>query len=167
MATIPYDDPLSVESAPSLSFRDAAVGTMYRGTIVRRPELVQSRDFESGLPKTWPDGNPVMSVVIVLDVQGEERSIWAQKPSAMFRALVEAQKEAGGKPMAEGGILDVKFVGEEPNKKNPKLNAQKLYKARYTPPTPTDAFADTPATPPAPARRPAPAAPAPASATQW
>jgi hypothetical protein len=135
MATQPqYDDPLSLESAPSLSFKDAPIGTTYKGVITARPKLVQSREFESGNPKTWPDGNPVMAVVILLEVDGETRSVWAQKPSALFAALVTAQKAAGAGPMEEGGELWVRFSGEEPNKKNPKLHAQKLYQCRYLPP---------------------------------
>lgn len=137
MATYPpqkYDDPLDYEKAPSLSFRDAAIGTMYRGVITSRPKLVQSRDFESGEPKTWPDGNPVMSVVVILDVDGEARSLWAQRPSSMFAALVEAQKIAGAGPMQEGGTLYVKLVGEKPNSKNPKLHPAKQYAAKYEPP---------------------------------
>ena len=160
-----YDDPLSYEKAPSLSFRDAAVGTMYKGVITSRPKLVQSRDFESGEPKTWSDGNPVMSVVIMLDVQGEARSLWAQKPSAMFAALVAAQKEAGVGPMEEGGTLYVKFIGETPNAKNPKLNKAKQYAVKYEPPTKADPFADTtPASTAAPAPQPQPN---PAASTTW
>ena len=72
MATYPQtvDDPLSYDKAPSLSFKDAPVGTVFTGTITRAPKLVQARDFDSGTPKTWPDGNPVMSVVIMLEVEG-------------------------------------------------------------------------------------------------
>lgn len=141
-----YSDPLDYEKAPSLSFRDAAVGTTYKGIITARPKLVQSRDFESGEPKTWPDGNPVMSVVVILDVDGEARSLWAQRPSSMFAALVEAQKVAGAGPMEEGGTLYVKFVGEKPNAKNPRLNPAKQYAARYVPPDKTaDPFTETPA----------------------
>lgn len=130
-----YDDPLGYEKAPSLSFKDATPDTMYTGIITGRPKLVQSRDFETGQPKTWPDGNPVMSVVIMLDVDGEARSLWAQKPSSMFAALVAAQKAAGGQPMEEGGTLYVKFTGTVPNSKNPKLNPAKQYAAKYTPPS--------------------------------
>ena len=42
-----------------------------------------------------------MAVVLLVEVQGEIRSIWAKKPSSMFRALKTAQKDAGGQPMPE------------------------------------------------------------------
>ena len=132
-------DIFAEDSAPSLSFKDMPIGTTYRGVITRMPDdLVQMRDFESGAPRTWPDGNKVMGCVILLEVDGELRSLWATKPSSMWRALVNAQKEAGGAPMQEGGILYVRFLREEPHK-NPRLNAQKIYVAKYEPPAPTAA----------------------------
>lgn len=151
MAQPQYDDPLGYEKAPSLSFKDVPEGTVYKGVITARPKLVPSRDFETGQPKTWPDGNPVMSVVVMLDVEGEARSLWAQKPSSMFAALVAAQKNAGAGPMEEGGTLYVKFTGTTPNTKNPKLNPAKQYAAKYEPPTvKPDPFTEPqgPSTPP-------------------
>lgn len=128
------DDPLAGgESRPALSFKDKPIGTVYRGRIIEAPKSVQSRDFETGDPATWPDGNPKMSVVIGLDVDGEEVSLWAAKPSAMLSALRDAQQKAGAR-LAVGGTLAVKFTGETPNKKNPRLNPQKLYAAQYTAP---------------------------------
>lgn len=132
------------EKRPSLSFKDAKIGTSYTGTVIEGPKEVQSRDFETGQPAFWDkEGTqPKKSVVIGLLVDGEERSLWAQKPSAMFTAL----KEAKGKNQIEvGGTLAVKFSGETPNAKNPKLDAQKLYVAKYTPPVEADPFtADEP-----------------------
>lgn len=134
------DDPLSYTKAPSLSFKDVPVGHVYKGTITKKPTLVQSRNFETGEPATWPDGNPKMSVVIQLDLNGEARSLWAPKPSAMFAALVEAQKVAGGQPMQEGGTLYIKFTGTTPNAKNPRLNEAKQYACKYEPPIHEDPF---------------------------
>jgi len=146
----PQNDPFADESAPSLSFKDAPEGTMYSGVITRRPHLVPMRDFENQQPKTWPDGNPVMGVVLNLEVNelhGETRSVWAQKPSSMFAALARAQKNAGSGPMEEGGKLYIKFVKNVPNVKSPHLNPRKEYDAIYEPPTPQpedtpDAFAE-------------------------
>ena len=49
MATYPkdYSDPLAEESAPSCRCKDAAIGTVYKGTIKARPKLVQHRDFDN------------------------------------------------------------------------------------------------------------------------
>jgi hypothetical protein len=127
------EDPFAgVETHPSLSFKDKPIGTSYTGKVTKAPELVQARDYESGQPAFWSDGNPKMTVVTTLEVGGEEVNLWAAKPSAMFRAIADAQKAAGAQ-IAVGGTLTVTFSGEKPND-NPRLNPQKLYTAVYRPP---------------------------------
>jgi len=122
------------DTVPSISFKDAPVGASVTGKVTEAPVLVQSRDFDSGNPAFWPDGNAKMSVVtkIVL-ASGEERGLWAAKPSAMFAAIAEAQKTAGAL-IAVGGTLTITLVGEKPNATNPRLNAQKLYTVTYVAP---------------------------------
>lgn len=137
-----YNDPFASTGAPSVSFKDMPVGTSYTGTVLELPAMVQARDFETGNPATWPDGNPKMTVVTKLSVNGEEMSLWAPKPSAMFAAISDAQKAAGA-ALAIGGTLTVTYVGDKPNATNPRLNAAKQYSAVYQPP---NAFAEeTPA----------------------
>jgi hypothetical protein len=133
------------DSVPSLSFKDKPIGHTYEGIIASAPELVQGTDFETGEPAVWKnkDGStsPKMSVVMRLEVDGEQRSLWAVKPSAMFAALKEAQQKAG-KPFEVGGKIAVRYTGDKPNEKNPRLNAAKQYAVKYEPPAPKDAFAD-------------------------
>lgn len=129
-----YEDPFATtESLPALSFKDKPIGTSYTGRVLDRPKLVQSRDFETGERATWPDGNPKMSVVTQLEVNGEKCSLWAAKPSAMFAAVAAAQQEAGT-TITVGGTLTVTYVGDKPNEKNPRLNPQKQYAVKYAPP---------------------------------
>lgn len=122
------------ESRPSVSFKDMPVGTSYTLKVIEAPQMVQARDYESGQPAFWPDGNPKQTVVttVVDTATGEEKSLWAPKPSALFRAIGDAQRAAGAQITA-GGTLVVTFSGEKPNEKNPKLNPQKLYTVQYTP----------------------------------
>lgn len=139
------------ESVPALSFKDAPIGKTYEGIITAAPELVQGKDFETGEPAVWKnkDGStsPKYSVVINLKVDGEDRSLWAVKPSAMFAALKAAAQKAG-KPFEVGGKLAVRYTGDKPNEKNPRLNAAKQYECRYEPPAAPDVFggsdSDTP-----------------------
>lgn len=119
-------------STPSLSFKDAAPGTSYTCVVVEAPTLLQSRNFETGNPDFWPDGNPKMSAVVKVTVNGEERSIWASKPSALFAAIANAQQTAG-QQITPGGTLVVTYTHDKPND-NPRLNAAKQYSAVYTPP---------------------------------
>lgn len=135
MSNGPIDPFAGGEKAPALSFKDAPHGTTYTGRVTSAPTLVQSIDFETGERATWPDGNPKMSVVIGLEVNGEARSLWAAKPSAMFAACAEAQRVAGG-PICPGGTLEVVYTHDIPNAKNPRLNPAKQYAVRYTPPNP-------------------------------
>jgi len=130
MSQFGNDDPFAQSpKRPSISFRDASIGTVISGKVVEAPKLVQARDFESGEPAFWDDGNPKMTVVVGLEVNGEERNLWAPKPSALFTAIGEAQ-QAAGKRLDVGDILHVKFVEERPNEKNPRLNPQKIYAAK-------------------------------------
>lgn len=135
-------DPFALTgSAPSVSFKDAPVGTSFTGKVLEAPSLVQSKDYETGNPAFWPDGNPKMTVVTKLEIDGQERNLWAPKPSALFAAIATAQQAAGAQ-ITVGGTLTVTYTGDKPND-NPRLHPAKQYQATYTPP---DAFA-TPAAP--------------------
>lgn len=134
MSAQPIDPFAGGDTVPSISFKDAPVGTVYAGTVTEAPSIIQARDYETGQPAFWSDGNPKMTVVTKLALTtGEERSLWAPKPSSMFAAIADAQKMAGAL-IAIGGRLTVTFSGEKPNATNPRLNPQKLYTCVYTAP---------------------------------
>ena len=164
------NDPFASEdSRPSISFKDAAIGLTYAGRVVEAPTIVQSRDYQTGQPAFWPDGNPKQSVVTVLEIDGVEYGLWAPKPSSMFAAIAAAQKAAGSQ-IAVGGTLQVSLIGEKPSD-NPRFNAQKLYSAVYTPGDPFAQVGGQPVQAPAapsvpaaaPVSAPLPQAPAPAT----
>lgn len=143
MTTTDIDPFAGATKTPSLSFKNAPIGTVYEGVVVQAPELVQSRDYKTGEPAFWPakpgqQPNPIMCAVLVLSIDNEERSVWAQKPSALFAAIGEAQKTAG-KRIEVGGVLAIKYTGDKPND-DPKKEPAKQYAAKYTPPAapPTD-----------------------------
>jgi len=140
-------DPFGSDKAPAVSWKDAPVGTVVTMKVSGPAKLVQSTDFKTKEPAKWPDGNPKMSVVINGTVDGEERSLWAPKPSALFAAIAEAQKAVGqnGKAhrLREGDTLLVKFTGTKPTTGDP----QKLFAAKIEVGTPRpsgdDPFGDT------------------------
>ena len=128
--------------------------------IVQGPaKLVQSRDFDTNEPAYWPAGadgvrNPKMSAVINVTQDGEERSLWAAKPSSLFSAIRDAQKAAGA-VVATGGVLEVWITERQPHPTNPRMNDKNIFAASYTP---GNAFADEPAAAPtAPVSAPPPA----------
>ena len=155
MSTQPVDMFAGGDTVPSVSFKDAPVGTSVTGVVTVAPSLVQSRDFDTGNPAFWPDNNPKMSVVTRIAIpSGEERSLWAAKPSAMYAAIADAQK-ATGALIAIGGTLTITLTGFKPAE-NTRLSPQKLYTVTYVPPnafeqpqaaTPASAWSQ-PATPP-------------------
>jgi hypothetical protein len=130
MSTPAPPDPFG-EKRPSLSFKNAPIGTTYVGTIIEEPRTVQSRDFKTKEPKFYRDGNPMWSVVVGLLVDGEERSLWCNWPSSMQRALGEAHRKYKGLKL--GGKLAVRLVGENPQD-DPSLSPEKLYEVFYQPP---------------------------------
>lgn len=127
-------------SNPSVSFKDAKPGTKVTGKVVAAPKMMQGRDFETGEPAWWDTAKtqPKMTVVTELDIDGVTHSLWAQKPSAMFAALADAQQKAGAR-IEPGGTLTVTYTGDKPNEKNPRLNPAKQYAAVYAA---ADAFAE-------------------------
>lgn len=136
-----YDEPDPFEKVPSVSFAEAPVGTVVSGVVTQTAKLVQSRDYMTGEPATWPDGNPKMAAVLHLTVDGEERALWAGKPSALFNAIREAQQAVGSR-IEVGDTVAVKFTGEKKDPDNPRKNPQKLYAVKITKAPKADAFAD-------------------------
>lgn len=135
-------DPFGQTSTPSLSFDQKPIGTSYTGTVKSEPGWAQSRDFKTGDPVFWPDGNPKMMATVEIQVPslaGEKgadddgsRTVFAPKPSSLFSAIAKAQREAGAGALKPGGLLTVTLIGEEPAKQQG-MNAKKLYDAKYTP----------------------------------
>lgn len=142
----PFD---SGNSAKSLSFasRDAygnlshlPVGTRYDFEVTEEPKEVQARDFDSGQPAFWDKEKtqPKKTIVIGVKVNGEDRTLWAPKPSATFTAIKEALTTAQGvQPIKVGGKGFIEFTGY--GKAEAGKNPQKLFKVGYTAP---NAFAD-------------------------
>lgn len=150
-------DPFAgADKVPSISFKDQPIGTTYTGKITEAPVLRQSRNFETGEPDFWPakagqTPNPKMAAVFRMTVNelgGEERAVWATKPSALYAALAEARSADPDKQLKVGGDIAIRYTGDKPNE-NPRLNPAKQYAVRYTPPTPAasaaaDPWADSP-----------------------
>jgi len=148
------------EKVPTLSWRDLPVGSTFTVEVLEEAKALQGRNYDTNEPDWWDAARtqPKMNAVINVLVRqgphsvGEQRSIWAQIPSKMFLALKDAQKAAGAK-LAPGGILHLRFDGEEPHK-DKKKNAIKLYAAKYEPAAQADPFGDaSPTQTPQPARQ--------------
>lgn len=122
--------------APSASFDTP--GTIVRGTIVRS-EVTQQTEFQTGAPKFWSDGKPMMQAVITL--QTDERSAEVENDEGLRRLFVKGQMQAAvrdalkaaGADLETGGVLAVKYDHDEPAKQRG-MSPKKVYVAQYQPP---------------------------------
>ena len=138
-----YDDPFDRQSAPSVSFKNAPIGTKASGIVTKRAETIQQRDYDDRSKLLfWDDGNPKLVAVLPLRVDGEAKSLWAPIPSGMFAAISAARNELG-RAIRPGDEVTVEFVGEKPTD-NPRKEPQKLYRVTVRPdvehPSGTDVF---------------------------
>lgn len=155
------------------------VGDSVTGTV-ESTEVRQQTDFQSGQPKTWDDGSPVMQLVVSLQTTLRDdadddgiRKVYvkgSKKPGSqsLHDAVATAVRQAGAKGLEEGGTLTVTYTGDEPPKTRG-MSPRKLYSATYEAPDKAAATGDFLGTAPAQQQAPAPqAAPAaqPAAAPQ-
>lgn len=140
MSTPSVENFLSGGGAKSASFPE--VGTVVGGTIVDEPTMMQQKDIKDGSLKTWPDGNPVMQLVVKVqtDLRDSDepdddgvRAIYIGS-KGMKDAVRDALKKAGAKAPQVGGVLKVAFTATEPASTKG-FNDRKIYQAVYEPPT--------------------------------
>jgi hypothetical protein len=117
-----------------------AVGTRVGGRVVRDAEEIQQRDFDTGEPLTWADGNPRMQLVVTVDTGNPdpddpdddgERSIYVK--GQMLSATRAACKKAKKFVIAEGDVFAVTFVAEEPLPKGKRGLPKKVYEVEFVP----------------------------------
>lgn len=126
-------------------FKFEHVGATAKGPIVSL-EMQQQKNIDTGIPDTWPDGNPKMQLRIVLatDQRDDEdddgyRAIYVK--GQMQVAIRDAIKAAGQTQIIEGGILAVKYESDGERSK-PAYSPPKQYRAQYQPPAPKPASVD-------------------------
>lgn len=136
------DDPFSRDGGhPAISWatrdetgsiRNLPVGTRQGGTVIELPKKLQARDYDTKQPDVWPDGNPKMTVVTVLDCpDGTKRGLWAAIPSSMFTAIRDAIAATGGTPIALGDQLWATISQYKPNEDKSKA-PQKIFTVELT-----------------------------------
>jgi hypothetical protein len=138
-----FDDPFAEgQKTPAVSLKDVPVGGEVKLHVTGPARKVQSREFETGQLAYWDEARtqPKYSAVLPVQLNGEDRALWAQMPSALFAAISAAQAQAGQR-IDDGGTLTLKRLPDTPNAKNPRLHPQKQWVAKYEPPA-VDAFGD-------------------------
>lgn len=150
----PSPDDLMSGGHKAAVFPDQQFGHVVGGAIVEPPQTVQQRDFDSGALKFYDDGNPMWQIVVPVQAQpatDEDDGIRAfYLKTQMKKAVQDAVRLGGAQRLEVGGILQVRYVRDEPNSRG-RGKPKKIYEARYQPPVG------------GPAPAPAAAAPAPAA----
>ena len=100
--------------------------------VVADGKKVQKREFGTGEPMFFADGNPMMQLAVFGSVDGEDRTLYCN--ANMMSAIKDAVAAAGVKGLASGGTLKMRFDAEENTGKG---NPLKKYKAKWEPPTQT------------------------------
>ena len=129
------NDFLTESGAPAFKFPN--IGDNARGKVVAAVKRQQT-DMKTQQPLTWDNGEPRWELVITMDSgtpdeNGEtNRRLFAR--GAMLKAIRDALKEAGAQ-LEVGGELVVKYIADgEVSQRG--FNPPKLYKAKYTKPSP-------------------------------
>jgi hypothetical protein len=123
---------LTAAGAPAVKF--PAVGTTFTGVLING-EKRQSRDYETGEPEFWKDGNPKYEYVLLMEDQNSGENVRLFARGLLWKAVLGAVKDADGQ-LIPGGTLTVKYTGDGEST-NPRLSPPKLYSAKWVPPAPS------------------------------
>jgi len=174
MSTMTANDLLMGGGGKSATFPE--IGATVTGRITAEPQVKQQTEFGSDTLKFFPNGDPMMQIVVSLQTADRDpadaeddgvRQLYVK--GQMLKAVREAVQQAGAKGLETGGTLTVSYSADgEPSKKG--FNAPKLYTARYAKPTGEAAnnlLMGTPVVPAAAAAPFPPAAPAGIDPAVW
>lgn len=149
----------------SAAFPDQQYGHTVAGTIVRPPQVRQQTDFDTGKPKVFDNGDPMMQIVVQVQTDLRDpddstddgvRAFYLK--GQMQAAVRDAVRAGGAKGLEVGGFLAIRYLKDEPNSRG-RGKDKKVYAAKYTAPAAqhaNDALMDSgpAATAPAPAAQP-------------
>lgn len=138
MTNVNPNDWLLATGVKSAAFK--TIGDHVVGHIMRQPEVVQQRDINTGAPKTWNDGSPMMQMRVVLMTEERdpsdpedsgERAIYIK--GNMQKAVALAVRQAGATGLEVGGKLMVTYKADGAVTQRG-FNPPKVYEAKYRAP---------------------------------
>jgi hypothetical protein len=125
-------------SVPSASF--LKIGDSVTGVVCEPPTLQQQRDMDTGELKAWPDGNPMMQLVVTLQTDELDEKIEDDDGRRriyvkfnMRKAVADAVRKAKAKALEVGGNLTVTYTSDGQPTGRAK-SPPKFYTAVYVPP---------------------------------
>lgn len=119
--------------APSAKF--PTIGTLVKGTVTDL-RVEQQRDFGTGDPKFYKDGNPMLQLVVTLATDERDPAIEDDDGhrrlfvKGQMKAAVQTAVKATNTRLEPGGVLAVKYVSDKPTDKGAPA---KQYVAQYQP----------------------------------
>ena len=123
--------------APTAKF--PTIGTSVGGRITEKPFVQQQRDIDSGEPKFWNDGKPMMQLVVTVQTNQSDPSIQDDDgrrrlfvKGQLKQAVHDAVRAVGGSGLEVGGHLTVTYVADGEAKKRG-FTPPKQYTAKYVP----------------------------------
>lgn len=130
------------------------------GGVITAVDVTNYTNFETGEVETWTNGDPKqqLNISVTDDATGEPRGIYVKlwgHGKKNLAAAVDATGLDADYALAPGSHIAMTFDHEEPNVKNPRLNATKVYTFVITP---RANVGDALTTPPAAPQAAAPAA---------
>lgn len=124
----------------SATFPDQQYGHTIAGAIVRPPQVRQQTDFDTGKPKTFDNGDPMMQIVVQVQTDLRDQNDSTDDGVRAFylkgqmqAAVRDAVRAAGAKGLEVGGHLAIRYLKDEPNSRG-RGKDKKVYAARYTAP---------------------------------
>jgi len=124
----------------SAAFPDQQYGHTVGGPIVRPPQVRQQTDFDTGKPKFFDNGDPMMQIVVQVQTDQRDQADSTDDGVRAFylkgqmqAAVRDAVRTVGAKGLEVGGQLYIKYVKDEPNSRG-RGKDKKVYAARYTAP---------------------------------
>ncbi|HEY9310264.1 MAG TPA: hypothetical protein VIP82_20870 [Microbacterium sp.] len=130
---------MSLFNSSSKGLKFDQIGVTHTGTVKSEPRERQQTKFGTQEPAFWPNGDPMMQILVDLQTDQREdpnddgaRTLYVASGN-MKRAISDAIRTAGASDILPGGVLTVQYVGNDPASKNP-ANPAKMYAAQYTAP---------------------------------
>lgn len=131
-----YNQPSS-GGGPSVSWKDAQPGAQIVGSIARdvtNTDIRQQTDMRTNQPKFYRDGRPMLTMVVPLKVQPDQRfpegtaSLWVrgQLRDELTRAMHEAGRDGGPR---EGDLIAVTLTGRKPS--GPGMSPANQFRVEY------------------------------------
>ena len=103
--------------APEAAFNaDSKVGDSVAG-FIESVKLSQAFDSETRRPAVWDDGRPQMVLSVVVETDGQLKTVYIKTWGVQRKALAKAVKDAGGRKVSdvliEGSEFTARYVGDE------------------------------------------------------